>query len=226
MAILHFWLNSFIPVSVGGYTRTLSAGPHAGKTAIPLPAAARAWPGNWLKDRDCGYLTDQRTFSQTRGASSRMTSEFDFDISTMVMTSQAHTTSGTTEVNLVSGAQTGFANADMSRCSFTPSPFVVPTAGPPMRRTAAIRLFAAAGDPLVGMAADIDYSAWIAVTVSYASVEVDFNGHLDNFPAYECYASLGTLTKVLFTAPPPTGNTVVDLLGSATRPFQHKVSFP
>jgi hypothetical protein len=44
MATLTVWLNAFIPKDVAGYTRALAAGPHTGKTAIPLPGIARTWP--------------------------------------------------------------------------------------------------------------------------------------------------------------------------------------
>ena len=59
MPIVKFWLNAFIPKNVTGYTKVLTKGPHAGKTAIPLPGIARTWPGNTLKAWNAGYLTDQ-----------------------------------------------------------------------------------------------------------------------------------------------------------------------
>lgn len=118
-ATVTFWISAFIPKTVKGYTQILSKGVHLGKTAVPLPAIARSWPGNWTKNWNAGYLTDQRGFSNSQSASHRMQSSAIVDLVTKRMLHSAHTTSGTTEVDLVSGVQTGFKNADMSRCSMT-----------------------------------------------------------------------------------------------------------
>lgn len=240
MAIVTFWINSFIPKDVPGYTETLSAGTHSGKTAIPLPSVARLWPGNTVKDWNCGYLTDQRTFSQKYGASSRMSSfvRFDTDPDEWKIVQQVHGSSGTTEVNRKTGDETGFEFADMSRCSFTqdipmdPQPprslggFPQPRLPVVRPNTADLVLVAAAGDPLVGMAADIDYGGRIRITVAGASINVNFEGKIDDFPAYECYVKIGTETKTLFTIAPPAGKTVADLLGAASRPVRASASFP
>jgi hypothetical protein len=156
------------------------------------------------------------------------------DLDTMKMVEQAHTTSGTTEVNLETGDQQGFAFANMSRCVFTqqPNPMRAPPFGgvgaifgasrggaafptdfiqPP---TATLVLSAEAGDPLVGMAADIDYTGIVTIVATApGSVGVSFDGLIDDFPAYDCYANFGGATKTLFVNSPPKGNTVVDLLG-------------
>ncbi len=246
MKIMRFWFNAFIPRTVAGYTRVLSSGPHAGKTAIPLPGAARLWPGNSFKHLDAGFLTDQREFSSVYGASSRMISMVDVNLDTMTMVQQSHKSSGTTQVDLVTGAQTGFGKADMSRCEFK-----VPT-GPGLlglsahmsagrdastihteqmnRSTAmslALNLRASAGDPLVGMAADIDYLGTVRFQrhASGDAYRVSFDGKIDAFPAYDCYASIGSQVQTLFTSSPPAGNTVVDLLGPANRPVSGTVTF-
>jgi hypothetical protein len=135
---------------------------------------------------------------------------------------QSHRSSGTTEVDLTSGVEKGFAVADMSRCNFHPNPAI--TSYDFYRR-----LEAAAGDPLVGMAADIDYQGTLTVTVRgagpTAKVIVDFEGMVDNFPAYECYANLNGTTSKLFQIPPPPGNTVADLLGGANNPVSGRATF-
>jgi hypothetical protein len=255
MAAVQIWINAFIPRSVPGYTQTLTTGKHAGKTAVPLPGVARLWPGNTLKDWNAGYLTDQRSFDSSPSAGRRMQSLAEVDLSLEVLTRQAHTSSGTTEVNLSSGDQTGFAVADMSRCSFTQltgrgmtptSPggggggaifgaarggSTMPTrsyfvAAPGSRVSMSLELAAAAADPLVGMAADIDYTGTITITgVVGGAVTVAYNGLLDSFPAYDCYASYNGATKVLFTSSPPPGNTVSDLLGPPNRPISASVTF-
>jgi len=248
MPTVSFWLNAFIPRTVVGYTVLLKSGVHAGKTAIPLPGAARLWPGNTLKDWNCGYLTDQRTFNNTVSASCRMQSWAEVDLTTLRMTRQSHRSSGTTQVNLESGAQTGFAVADMSRCEFTQPSSAPPFGGigaifgasrggstmpvPPPRLapggvgSVTLQLSAAAGDPLVGMAADIDYEGLLPIAVAGPGrVTVSFNGKIDAFPAYDCYASYNGATQTMFTSNPPPGNTVTNLLGSANRPVSGSVTF-
>ena len=241
MPVVTFWISAFIPRTVTGYTRVLTAGPHIAKTAIPLPRIARAWPGNTFKDLDAGYLTDQRSFDPSFGASARMQSLAEVDVSSSALIKQVHRSSGTTEVNLVSGVQTGFAVADMSRCEFIE---VKSPAGPPggfgahlavakggpvypaalPRRpegrygSISVKVFGAASDPLVGMAADIDYVGVFKISGGSAlgSLDVSFEGLIDAFPAYDCYASFGGVTKAIFTSSPPLGKTVADLLGPAS----------
>jgi hypothetical protein len=250
MPIVSFWLNAFIPRTVAGYTRVLTAGPHSGKTAIPLPGIARTWPGNTFKDREAGYLSDQRDFDPSPGASARMQSWAEVELQGRALVRQAHRSSGTTEVNLVSGVQTGFAIANMSRCKFV----VVPPSGPPggfgahlaagrggpaypvasprsppgYYGSLSVRLTGAAGDPLVGMAADIDYVGTFTIASGGipGSLSVSFDGLIDAFPAYDCYASFGGVTKEIFKSPPPPGNTVANLLGPANRPISGLVRFP
>jgi len=250
MQTVIFWLNAFIPREVPGYSQRLAVGRHAGKTAIPLPSLARTWPGNSSKPRDTGYLTDQRTFNSNPASSRRMQSLVEVDLVGLTIIRQAHTSSGTTEVNLATGAQQGFAVANTSRCIFTeiprsaqdsslppysesgrpvPSIQQFPPTGSPANvfGSLTLSLRASAGDPLVGMAADIDYGG----TITFAggrpgSVVVSFLGFIDDFPAYECYASFNGITKTLFMVPPPPGYTVVNLLGHANRTIGGSAAFP
>jgi hypothetical protein len=256
---ISFWLNAFIPRDVLGYTVVVPRGAHAGKTAIPLPSIARLWPGNTFKDFSAGYLSDQRGFNNVVGASSRMHSWAQVDLGSMRLIHQLHRSSGTTEVNLRTGEQTGFAVADTSNCRFQqtvqpqqteqPKPsspggvgaFLgarshggstlptfrpAPTPSPP--RLGIVTLAAAAGDPLVGLAADIDYEGTftIAVDATTAVVSVTFEGLIDAFPAYDCYARYNGVTKAIFTNSPPPGNTVANLLGGADRVVSGAAVFP
>jgi len=253
MSTITFWISAFIPKTVLGYTQIIPKGIHSGKTAVPLPGVARTWPGNWGKDLDAGYLTDQRGFNDSQTASHRMQSLAVIDLVTKKMIHSAHTTSGTTEVNLKSGKQTGFKNADMSRCEFKqlepkfrgPPPFggvgahLKATQGgttfpgqtrpdPPAKGPAILQLVAKAGDPLVGMAADIDYTGTLTVSPTSASgkVTVSYEGRIDDFPAYDAYVTCGGVTKNILKNNPPAGNTVVDLLGFAKRNVKGSVTFP
>jgi hypothetical protein len=91
-----------------------------------------------------------------------------------------------------------------------------------------VRITGEASDPLVHLAANIDYSFIFMVGVDGPNdrVLVGAFGYIDNFPAYEAYAKFNGVTKTLFTVPPPPGNTVVNLLGDANRPVVQVVAFP
>ena len=237
---LRFWINAFIPKTVEGYTRVVPTGPHVGKTAIPLPALADLNPVNLWKDLwnwwDTGYLTDQRTFDTAPTASVRMRSWVEIDPSTLTATSHGHESSGTTEVDLKTGVQLGFKVANMSKCSWT-LPVIQPLSvspsfpapvfpGPPSGVSAlTLNREAAASDPLVSAAADIDYEGMVVVSPVITGLSVTFGGKIDTFPAFEAYASLNGETKQLFQAPPPSGNTVTALPGRANRPIRGIVAF-
>jgi hypothetical protein len=97
MALRKFWLNAFIASDVPGYTKVIPTGKHMNKTAIPLLWIARFWPGNTFKGLDACDLTDQRGFSDSITASSRMHCEITVEIGTFKMVGQSHWSSGTTE---------------------------------------------------------------------------------------------------------------------------------
>jgi len=205
------------------------------------------------KTMPTGYLTDQRSFDQAQSASCRMQSSAVINLATNELVSSDHTTSGTVEINFKTGAETGAEDADMSRCSLFKikdsdddshgsRPFggvgahLRPSQGPttfpgqggrPSQIPTKFGLIAAAGDPLVGMAADIDYNGTITVSPPHPSgaVKITFNGMIDAFPAYECYASCNGVTKTLFRINPPPGNTVVNLLGGANIPVKGSATF-
>ena len=236
MATISFWLNAFIPKVVPGYTQIIPSGVHVNKTAVPLPGVARLWPGNTFKDWNAGYLTDQRGFDSDEAASARMHCWAEVDLSKLQLAKQVHRSSGTTQVNMKTGEQTGFAYSNMDRCNFTVKPqsnhpgapgaiFGASRGGstfPHLRDSPNginIDLVAAAGDPLVGMAADIDFGGTFVISVGQGvnSVSISFYGKIDDFPAYDCYATYQGATKPIFTSAPPPGNTVVNLLGNANR---------
>jgi len=232
------WINAFIPRTVVGYTRTIPKGVHRTKTAVPLPGVALANPLNWSLHTDNGFLTDQRSFDPSRTASVRMRSLAVVELSPPSLVSQTHTTSGTTKIDMVTGDVRGFGIANMSDCSFSvvppttrpapPSPMLMPPSSPTSSPIITLRLKAAASDPLVKAAFDIDYEGNFVYLPATAPgiVTVAFSGKIDAFPAFEGYASLNGVTKALFTSPPPPGNTVLNLPGSANRPITGRVSLP
>ena len=200
---------------------------------------------NTIKNWDAGYLTDQRSFSTSVTASHRMQSLIEFELArTPRIHRMSHTSSGTTEVDIDTGDQLAHGVADMSRCSFSSlvrhqqpagirrgtnqyrMPFGgnftlnYPTTAPPPHPSYQTRLTAAAGDPLVSMAADIDFGGVFELSLDPdrpTKCWISFEGRIDDFPAYECYAELNGNVKTLFCSSPPSGNTVADLLGGANR---------
>ena len=225
---LTVWINAFIPRSVPGYTFTVPAGPHAGKTAIPCPIIAVPVNPHCLSR---GYLTDQRTFDASPTAGQRMRSTAEISLlppGLLVHPGAEHTTSGTTEIDKATGAVTCVKNADMTRCSFRNLRVEADPAAP-LSGNFFIRLdvVGSASDPCVNLAADIDYIGVISIFCSPRGslVEVSFDGAIDSFPAFEMYARLGGVTKTLFRVPPPPGNTVVNLLAGASTPVSGRVTF-
>ena len=249
------WINAFIPRDVPGYTVNIVRGENAGKTAVPLPGAARLpvpIMNNMIKPLDTGYLTDQRSFSSNANASVRMQSQITISLPDGHV-SGVHQTSGTTEVNMKTGETRDNADADMSDCRHS-APYALPysvaqllyeqrnsltarqsmflvfkattTAKPwiwnpsETQYAMAVNVKGAASDPCVRWAADIDYEVVFVVGVDReaGTVITTCLGLIDEFPAYEAYAKYLGETQTLFTVPPPPGNTVVNLLGSANRP--------
>lgn len=225
------WINAFIPLEVPGYTVELPPQDGTGKTAIPLPAIARLNPLNDGKPLSAGYLTDQRFFDSDIDSSCRMQSVADLALSPggWQLTNGfigEHRTSGTTEVDVNTGEQLDFANADMSRCAWSGGAIAEPKAGAPF--TQQFQLKAAAFDPLVSAAADIDYAGTFTLTTTPGAegdvVQIDWQVMLDAFPAFEGYVDRDGTVQTLFTIPPPNGNTVSDLVGDANRPFSGSVT--
>jgi carboxypeptidase C (cathepsin A)/subtilisin family serine protease len=222
------WINAFIPESVPGYTFVVPGGVHRGKSAIPCPLVATPVNPN------CpfvGYLTDQRTFSDSLGASVRMRSIAEISVAPPGFIRHPgfeQVTSGTTELEKSTGSVTCVRLADLTRCSFQ-NFRVMPDPAAPLSGNFMIKLSvkSSASDPCVNLAADIDYDGEITVLCSPRGgvVEMAFNGNVDSFPAFEMYASLNGVTKILFRVPPPKGNTVASLLGGASTPVTGRARF-
>src|SRR5262245_30066108 len=245
MRRLVVWINAFIPGDVPGYTQAITRGIHSGKTALPLPGAARIIPTNWSKDLDTGYLTDQRGFSDAPDASCRMQSYAEISVPPhqVAIIRCGHRTSGTTALDMETGKELGAADAVMDRCTFSKLvmkppqrsrsnfrtlPHVVAFGKRPGVQTYHLFVDGQGSDPLVNTAADINYKGEFEIAF-YPEVGrgyVEFKGLLDEFPAFECDAQFGGRTKTLFTSAPPKGNTVVDLVGEANRRVSAMVTFP
>jgi hypothetical protein len=226
-----FWINAFIPRDIPGYTRVVPAGPHRGLTMIPGPSPVS----------DC-FLTDQRTFSNNIHAKSRMHAEVKVDVSNPTPTlSQWHNCDYTTECDCEDGDVECLKKGNTSRMSFSllPNPIQTstssrprtmllpqttisyPTGAPrPANQLIRIRMDCAASNPCSPSSrlfGDIDFTGTIEIDIVQRTIE--FNGLLDQFPAFEAYATINDGAGVtMFQESPPTGNTVMNLPGKANRP--------
>ncbi len=83
----------------------------------------------------------------------------------------------------------------------------------------------AASNPCVAtsrIAGDIDYTGTVSYERETRTLELD--GKIDDFPAFEAYATLNDGAGVtLFRLPPPPGNTVMNLPGPPHRPVRFRL---
>jgi hypothetical protein len=204
---MKFWLNAFIPGTIAGYTKVLTAGPYAGKTVIPGPP--------FYGD----FLTDNRSFDNDVHASSRMHSEFDLtvDPSDGPKLTQWHNCDETHEIDFDTGVVKDHKKGSTKRMGFTLAPMAVSPMGVPSPLVFTVKMKCAAGNPCVKLAPDIDFVG--TITLDWAGRSIALDGLLDAFPAFEGYATInGGAGVMLFKAPPPSGNTVFNLPGDASRP--------
>jgi hypothetical protein len=201
-----FWLNAFIPRDVPGVSRP-AVGPHSGETMLPGPIPLVS---------DC-VLTDQRDFSSAVHAPSRMHSEAEINVDTPSIAWQWHHCDFTHEVDCEDG-EDECTQEGVNRGSYTNLHIV-----PGSSSLFAIRLQAAAHNPCFTGSPDIEYEGMINVDLSARTVA--FDGRIDQFPAYEMYATANDGAGVpVFQTPPPPGNTPGDLVhtGGPNRPQSGK----
>ena len=227
-----FWVNAFIPRNVPGYTMTVPAGPHLGKTMIPGPQSVGVptiqltpyWfphiGKTWVGVSDC-YLTDQREFSNDIHAKSRIHSEFRLDVTGPVPTlTQWHNCDYTTECDCEDGDVECHEQGKTSRCLYTLAPASMSGPGP-----YTIKVKCAASNPCAPTSrlfGDIDFEG--SVVVDIASRSIAFDLLIDQFPAFEAYATLNDGAGVtMLRESPPFGNTVMNLPGGANRPYSRKL---
>jgi len=205
------WINAFIPRNISGYTRPVPKGIHAGKTMIPGPNPAS----------DC-FLTDQRNFSNDISAKSRMHSEVKVDFTGRLATiTQSHNCDFTTECDCEDGDVECHERGSIRRMKFQLLPASTP-------RLAVISVKCAASNPCAPTSrlfGDIDFNG--TLTVDHAARSVTFKGKIDQFPAFEAYATINDGAGIaIFKESPPAGNTVMNLPGNANRPIVKSVTMP
>jgi hypothetical protein len=201
------WLNAFIPETIQGLTKPAPAGPHKGKTAIqgPLPIS------------DC-FLTDQRTFSDKRDASSRMHMELTIKITGDVVKiiSTSHRCDATIEIDCEDGAEEGNKSAATDRIIAKLQKDKV------VDGKVQIKFNCASNNPLFTGSPDIDAVGEITIDVKNKSVAVD--GKVEPFPAFEMYAEHSGKSAKLFAHEPQPGSSPWKLPGAPNRQVNATVS--
>jgi hypothetical protein len=196
------WLNAFIPKHIPGLTR--AAPGHEDKTMIPGPSVVGDDP--WFSD--C-FMTDQRSFDANVKASSRMHSEIEIEIGGPSENFQFHDCSPTHEIDCEDGGEECTKKGDTSKMKYS-------NLRGSLLTVIKVDLNAASNNPCYSGSPDIDYVG--TVIINPAARVVDFEGKIDAFPAFEMYATAnGGAGKLMFSEPPPEGNSPGDLAGPANR---------
>src|SRR5207249_1200551 len=152
---------------------------------------------------DC-FLTDQRDFSASLSPSvtSRMHSEIEIDLTAPRVIRQMHHCDETVEVDCEDGDEECHHRADTSRMQF--SKFRCDPCGP-SGMVIKVDLVGAANNACFTGSPDIDYKGTITIMVppTRNAAQVSFEGMIDQFPAFEMYASAdGGLPLPLFQLRP------------------------
>ncbi len=214
---IRFWLNAFIPRDIfhkDGSLRSRARPNHPDQTMLPGPS--------WFND--C-FSTDNRGFSDDPKASSRMHSELVITFRGGRFTSRTtHRCDQTREYDCEDGDLEGSAygsTVDMAfsapRAHYGRPPdllrWVLPDL-PPRLHTFTTRLRAAANNPLFSGSPNIDYEGQVTCFLTAHAASLTFAGSVDEFPAFEAYATLNDgLPKTLLQRLPPPGNSPADLFG-------------
>lgn len=192
------WLNAFIPQTVPGKTEPAPA-PHTGLTMLrgPVPGVS-----------DC-YLTDNRMFDANVHAPSRMHSEVEINVAGPTEVFQWHNCDETHEIDCEDGGAECTRKGDTSGMSFLN-----------LRGSAAsliqVDLNAASSNPCQSGSPDIDYVGTFTINVGTRTVE--FSGKIDEFPAFEGYATTnGGAGVTMFNTMPAAGRDPWNLPGGANR---------
>jgi hypothetical protein len=195
---IKIWLNAFIPLNIPDYT--VPAPPtHDGKTMIrgPLPGTTTC------------YLTDNRYFEPNIRASSRMHSEIKIDVTSKIPVEvyQFHKCSETTEINCDSGEVTCKREGKISGIRFS-------SLEGTSDRQIFVSLQAGASNPCFRGSPEINYKGTIRIDVN--SRVVEYAGFIDEFPAFEMYATANDGDGVkIFQTMPEKGKSIWNLPGEA-----------
>lgn len=226
-----FWINAFIPQFIQGYTRPI---PGSGAlTMIPGPNVPFAGAEARLQVEGRGvrpgvapieltvfaYHTDQRTFSNDIHASARMHSEVRVDLrSAPPAITQWHNCDESVECDAMTGRVLSRRRGNTSRMSFR----LVPASPDDV---VSVAFQCAANNPCSAsssIAGDIDCVG--KVSYDRQSRTLDLDAKIDDFPAFEAYATLNDGAGVaLFRISPLPGNTVMNLPGPPRRSVRFRL---
>jgi Protein of unknown function (DUF3238) len=190
------WLNAFIPAGVPGKTIP-AVGPHAGKTMLDGP------PGSGC------YLSDNRGFDAAIHAPSRMHAEIEIDVAGPSERFRWTNCDETHEIDCTTGAALCTRKGSTAAMRFTG-----------LRGSSAslieFDMTGASNNPCYGGSPDIDYEGKVSIDVP--GRRVAFDGKIDDFPAFEMYATAnGGAGSPLFTTMPLPGKDPFNLFGKAAR---------
>jgi hypothetical protein len=190
------WLNAFIPDTVPG--KTIPApGPHAGKTMLNGPIFS-----------EC-YLTDNRSFDSNVHAPSRMHSEIEIDVAGPTEVFQWHNCDETHEINCKTGAAVCTSKGRTSDMLFSK---LRGSSGSLIQ----VDLKGASNNPCYSGSPDIDYEGRVTINVGARTVE--FDGKIDQFPAFEMYGTAnGGAGAMMFNSMPLPGKDPWNLPREANR---------
>jgi len=221
------WVNAFIPADVPGVT--IPRPNHSGESMVP-----GAGPPGWVigaKTTDECYLGDSRDFDNEIHASSRMHSEVEvghLDTAPAV-DFQWHQCGTSHGIDSSTGNELESATAATSGMQFSNlrgNATVDPVAGvdiDPNPNLVQIDYDGAAAMPLLP-SPDIDMN--FVFKADPVGGTVAFDGMVDEFPAYEIYATADNGSpKTMLNLMPPPGNTPLNLIGDADRPVSGSASF-
>jgi hypothetical protein len=211
--VIRIWLNAFIPKDLES-ARPVPGDRHAGETMLPTPGPINAW-----------FLTDQRGFSSDIAASSRMHSEVEIDVVQRNVSREFHKCCDSIQIDADSGDELCHETADTAAMAF--SGFKVTH----HERAFSIDLKAASKNPCLKLASlevspNLDYEGTFTITLdeSYREALVTFEGKIETYPAFECYASVNDgLPKTVFLAEVVPGANPLNLVGPPTRDMSVRV---
>ena len=196
------WLNAFIPHYIPDLTLPAPP-PHDERTMIggPIPGTC--------------YLTDNRYFEPNIRASSRMHSEIKIDVTSKIPVEvyQFHKCSETTEINCDTGKVTCDMEGKISGKRFYGLEGT-------SDRQISVSLQAEASNPCVKVSeiiATICYLGTIRIDIN--SRVVEYHGFIDEFPAFEMYATANDGEGVeVIQVMPEKGKDIWNLPGGANVP--------
>jgi hypothetical protein len=201
---LKIWLNTFIPGNLPGITELVPAGPHAGQTMLrgPLPV------------NDC-FLTDQRDFDSTIGASSRIHTEIELNMFTglPVPSSPFSRCFPTIEVDCEDGDVECDREGAVDRVN--PSGILQADVNGPGAPHIEFTLVGASHNPCFTGAPDISFSITVVVDVQpdRRTATARVTGETTRYPAFEAYLAPNSGSPVTaFRISPAHGATPSDLL--------------